>query len=52
MLQTPLRCLLVKVRCRFGVHSRLVATTPLGLVVGLPLRVSVLRRAWLRLRAL
>ena len=30
----------------------MVATTPLGLLVGLPLRVSVLRRALSRLRVL
>ena len=52
LLQTPLRCLLVRVGWRPVVHSRLVATTPLALVVGLPLRVLVLRRVLLRLRVL
>ena len=51
-LQAPLRPLWGKLRCRSGLHSRLVATTPLGLLVGLPLRVSVLRRVLLRLRVL
>ena len=51
-LQAPLRPLWGKLRCWFGLHSRLVATTPLGLLVGLPLRVSVLRRSLSRLRVL
>jgi len=51
-LQAPLRPLRWKLRCRSGLHSRLVATTPPGLLVGLPLRVSVLRRVLLRLRVL
>ena len=51
-LQAPLRPLWGNLRCWFGLHSRLVATTPPGLLVGLPLRVSVLRRALLRLRVL
>ena len=41
-----------KVRRWLGWDSRLVATTPMALLVGLPLRVSVLRRALLRLRLL
>ena len=51
-LQAPLRPLWGNLRCWFGLHSRLVATTPPGLLVGLALRVSVPRRALLRLRVL